>query len=69
MITLTAGSLAGFGFIQYMHRTAWYLHYRFPVEAVFLYIAAMIFFPMLISCCCLKEQDRTSLVERIKYQD
>ena len=69
MITLTAGSLAGFGFIQYMHRTASYLHYRFPVEAVVLYIAAMIFLPMLISCFCLKEQDRTSLVERIKYQD
>ncbi len=69
VITLTAGSLAGFGFIRYMSRTAPYLHYRFPFAAVGLYAAAMILLPMVVSYCCLKEQDRTSLVERIKYQD
>lgn len=69
VITLTAGSLAGFGFIRYMSRTAPYLHYRFPFAAVGLYIAAMVLLPMAVSYGCLKEQDRTSLVERIKYQD
>lgn len=69
VITLTAGSLAGFGLIRYMSRTAPYLHYRFPVAAVGLYIAAMVLLPMAVSYGCLKEQDRTSLVERIKYQD
>ncbi len=69
VITLTAGSLAGFGLIRYMSRTAPYLHYRFPVAAVGLYIAAMVLLPMAVSYSCLKEQDRTSLVERIKYQD
>ena len=69
VITLTAGSLAGFGLIRYMSRTAPYLHYRFPFTAVGLYIAAMVLLPMAVSYGCLKEQDRTSLVERIKYQD
>lgn len=69
VITLTAGSLAGFGLIRYMSRTAPYLHYRFPFAAVGLYIAAMVLLPMAVSYGCLKEQDRTSLVERIKYQD
>ena len=69
VITLTAGSLAGFGFIRYMSRTAPYLHYRFPFAAVGLYIAAMVLLPMAVSYGCLKAQDRTSLVERIKYQD
>ena len=69
VITLTAGSLAGFGLIRYMSRTAPYLHYRFPFAAVGLYIAAMVLLPMAVSYGCLKEQDRMSLVERIKYQD
>lgn len=69
VITLTAGSLAGYGFIRYMQRTAGYLHYRFPLGAVLLYIGAMVLLPMLVSFCCLKSQDKTALVERIRYQD
>ncbi len=67
--TLTAGSLAGYGFVRYMQRSAGYLHYHFPAAAVLLYIGAMFLLPMLVSFLCLKSQDKTALVERIRYQD
>ena len=67
--TLPAGSLAGDGFERYMQRSAGYLHYHFPAAAVLLYIGAMFLLPMLVSFLCLKSQDKTALVERIRYQD
>ena len=66
IITLTAGTAAGFGFICFMQRTASYLQYKFPLLAVVLYIIAMVFIPVVISLFCLKEQNKTSLAGRVK---
>lgn len=65
-VTLTAGTLAGYGFIRFMQKSASYLHYQFPAAAVLIYAAAMILIPAVLSALCLKEQNRMSLVERIK---
>ena len=66
IITLTAGTATGFGFICFMQRTASYLQYKFPLLAVVLYIIAMVFIPVVISLFCLKEQNKTSLAGRVK---
>ncbi len=66
IITLTAGSLAGAWFINFMQNTATYLKYRFPLSLVILYISIIIFVPVCISLICLKEQTKTPLAERIK---
>ena len=66
IITLTAGTAAGFGFICFMQRTAGYLQYKFPLLAVVFYITAMVFIPVLISLLCLKKQNKISLAGRIK---
>lgn len=69
LITLTVGTLSGFGFIHFMQKSANYLHYRFPILAFILYIIVMISFPILISFCYLKKQNNIPLVERIKNDD
>lgn len=69
LITLTCGTLAGFGFISFMQKSAGYLKYHFPIVAVILYIIGMIGIPMLISFGCLKRQNNISLVERIRNED
>ncbi|MGI6499259.1 MAG: FtsX-like permease family protein, partial [Anaerostipes sp.] len=66
LITLTLGTGLGFGFIYFMKNSAKYLEYQFPVVAAILYIIGMIGIPMLISFCCLKRQNKDSLVDRIK---
>ena len=66
VITLTAGTAAGAGFVSFMQKTAGYLQYKFPLLAVVFYIIAMVLLPVLISLCCLREQNKTSLVKRIK---
>lgn len=69
LITLTLGTAAGFGFISFMQKSATYLEYQFPVILVILYIIGMTGIPMLISLCCLKSQNKTSLVERIRDEE
>lgn len=69
LITVTVGTLTGFGFIRFIQRSASYLQYQFPVVAIILYIVIIISIPMLISFCCLKEQNKIALVERIKNND
>lgn len=69
LITVTVGTLTGFGFIRFIQRSASYLQYQFPVVAIILYIVIIVSIPMLISFCCLKEQNKIALVERIKNND
>lgn len=69
LVTLTIGTAAGFGFISLMKSAAPYLRYQFPILAVILYCAGMIVIPMLISSLCLRDQNKFSLVERIRNQD
>lgn len=69
LITLTVGTAAAFGFITLMRKSADYLRYQFPILAVALYCLGMIAIPMLISLLCLKNQNKFSLVERIRNQD
>ncbi len=68
-VTLTAGTFLGAAFIHMMKKTAVYLQYRFPLPAVLFYIGAMVFIPMFLSFCCLKQQNKISLVERIKVSN
>ena len=69
LITLTFGTITGFAFISFMQKSAAYLEYHFPINAVVLYIMGMIGIPMLISLGCLKSQNNISLVERIRNED
>lgn len=69
LVTLTIGTAAGFGFISLMKKAAPYLQYQFPMLAVSLYCAGMVVIPMLISSLCLRDQNKFSLVERIRNQD
>ena len=66
---LVDSTALGFGFISLMKNSVKYLEYQFPVVAAILYIIGMIGIPMLISFCCLKRQNKDSLVERIKNED
>ena len=69
LITLTFGTITGFAFISFMQKSAAYLEYHFPINAVVLYIMGMIGIPMLISLGCLKSQNNICLVERIRNED
>lgn len=69
LLTLTLGTITGFGFISFMQKSAGYLKYHFPVIPVIFYMIGMISIPMLISFCCLKRQNNISLVERIRNED
>ena len=66
VITFTAGTLAGYGFIWYMKQSARYLRYEFPLLAAVFYTAAMLVIPAVLASLCLREQNRTALIERIK---
>lgn len=69
LITLTLGTMAGFGFISYMKESASYLEYQVPISAMVLYCIGMIVIPMIISFYCIKKQNKFSLVERIRNED
>lgn len=69
LITLTAGTAAGFAIVMFMKRIADYMEYRFPLTAAMLYIAGMVIIPAVISSLCMKMQTRASLVDRIKENE
>lgn len=69
LITLTAGTAAGYTIVTLFGRIADYMEYTFPVAAVVLYIAGMLIIPMLTAYLCLRTQAKTALTERIKNTD
>lgn len=69
LITLTLGTAAGFGLIFMMQKSATYLVYQFPILSAILYIIGMAGIPMIISLCCIKSQNKTSLVERTRKEE
>ena len=69
LLTLTAGSAAGYGFVIGLKKIADYLDYRFPLIPGILYAAGVIAVPVIISVISLKTQSKISLVERIRYTD
>ena len=49
-----------------MKQSARYLRYEFPFLAAVFYTAAMLVIPAVLASLCLREQNRTALIERIK---
>ncbi len=69
LITFAAGGAAGYGAVLFLQKIASYMNYRFPMVPVVLYAACMVLIPLVISYVGLKEQNRTSLVDRIRNED
>lgn len=67
--TLIVGGVTGYGVVAVLKQSANYLNYHFPLLPVLLYVAGVILIPIIISYISLKGQEKTSLVERIKYVD
>ena len=69
LITLIAGTLAGYEFITFMQESAGYLAFQFPVIPALLYCICLTFLPLAASALCLKTQNKVPLVDRIKYTE
>lgn len=68
-ITLVLGGACGYGFVYFLKQLAGYMVYRFPIIPSLLYVLGVILIPVAISYVSLKAQNKTSLVERMRYVD
>lgn len=70
LCTVLVGGAAGYGVVAALKQSAAsYLNYQFPAVPAVLYAVFVILIPVVISYFSLKGQEKTSLVERIKYTD
>ena len=67
ILTLSAGTLAGFALIRFLRQSATYLQYTFPIMAAIFYLFALLGLPLILTAECLRTQEKIPLVERIRY--
>lgn len=70
VITLTLGTVSGYGLIRILqHFGAEYMHYRFPMGYLMIYILIIIMVPMIISAILVKIFKRESIISRLRDID
>lgn len=67
ILTLSAGTLAGFALIRFLRQSATYLQYTFQIMAAIFYLFALLGLPLILTAECLRTQEKIPLVERIRY--
>ncbi|WMM26288.1 FtsX-like permease family protein [Tissierella sp. MB52-C2] len=70
IITLIFGTALGYGLVRVLqHFGATYMHYRFPIGYLMVYILIIIMVPMVISAILVKLFQKESIVSRLRHID
>lgn len=69
LITVAAGTAAGYGIVAFWDSKFEYMDYGFPYLGVSLYISGILVISLLTVILCFRLQNKDALVERIKYLD